>query len=92
MFLVVAYDVPAKRTEIYRKLLARYLSTTQFSVFSGDLTEVLYRELRQEIDEVRIEKDNLVFIQTANRRNIQVEVIKKGIISKDTSHFGSGMV
>jgi CRISPR-associated protein Cas2 len=42
MFVVVFYDVPAKRTELYRKLLVRYLPWIQNSVFSGDLTETLY--------------------------------------------------
>jgi CRISPR/Cas system-associated endoribonuclease Cas2 len=31
MFVVVFYDVPAKRTALYRKLLARYLPWIQNS-------------------------------------------------------------
>ena len=37
MFVVVCYDVPAKRTEIFKKLLKEYLVHEQNSVFMGDL-------------------------------------------------------
>ena len=39
MFVVVCYDVPAKRTEIFKKLLKEYLVHEQNSVFMGDLSE-----------------------------------------------------
>ena len=89
MYLVVAYDVPAERTEKYRKLLARYLPPLQYSVFAGDITEVVYRRLRQNLDDLYEDTDHLVFIQTVNRRNISVEIIKQGIKQEDTSHLGS---
>lgn len=92
MYLLVAYDVPAERTGKYRKLLARYLLPMQFSVFAGDLTETLYRKMRRELDELYEDTDRLVFIRTANRRNIEVETIQGGVASEDTSHLGSGVV
>ena len=39
MFVMICYDVPAKRTEIYKKLLKEYLLHEQASVFMGDLPE-----------------------------------------------------
>lgn len=92
MFLLVAYDVPAERTEKYRRLLARYLPAMQFSVFAGDLTDTVYRKFRREINEVYEPVDRLIFIQSANRRNIRVEVIKAGVSSEETAHMGSGVV
>jgi len=92
MYLLVAYDVPAERTEKYRKLLSRYLPQLQYSVFSGDLTETSYRKLRRDIKQLYIDTDRLVFIQTANRRNIRVETIKEGAVEEDTSHLGSGII
>jgi CRISPR-associated protein Cas2 len=86
MYLLVAYDVPAERTEKYRKLLSRYLSTLQFSVFAGDVTEVVYRRLRRELGALYQDSDRLVFVQTQNRRNIQVETISNGTVAKDTTH------
>lgn len=87
MYLLVAYDVPAERTEKYRKLLSRYLSTMQFSVFAGDVTEAGYRRLRRELEALYQDSDKLVFIQTQNRRNISVETINNGAVSKDTAHI-----
>jgi len=89
MYLIVAYDVPAERTEKYRKLLSRYLLQLQYSVFAGDLTEVIYRKLQRDIDRLYAETDRLVFIQTANRRNIEVETRERGENRRDLSHLGS---
>ena len=42
MFVMVSYDVPARRTEIYRKMLKEFLVHEQASVFMGDLPEPKY--------------------------------------------------
>lgn len=89
MFLIIAYDVPAKRTEKYRKLLSRYLPQIQYSVFAGDITETAYRKFQREIKKLYENTDHLVFIQTANRRNIHMQVLKEGKTQEDTSHLGS---
>ncbi|MDB2226242.1 CRISPR-associated endonuclease Cas2 [Halorubrum ezzemoulense] len=39
MFVLITYDVPAERTDIYRKLLRSRLEHLQQSVFYGDITE-----------------------------------------------------
>lgn len=91
MFLVVAYDVPAERTEKYRKLLARYLAQLQYSVFAGDVTETLYRKLRRDIDDLYKNNDHLVFMCIENRRNVQVLVIRNGQEQEDSSHLGSAV-
>ena len=39
MFVMVCYDVPSKRTEIYKKILKEFLMHEQASVFMGDLPE-----------------------------------------------------
>ena len=39
MFVLITYDVPAERTDIYRKLLRSPLEHLQQSVFYGDITE-----------------------------------------------------
>lgn len=92
MFIIVAYDVPAQRTEKYRKLLSRYLQALQYSVFAGDMTQVQYRQLRGEIKLLYEETDHLIFVKTANRRNMDVEILKNGISCADTSHLGSTVV
>lgn len=89
MFLVVCYDVPARRTEIYRKLLARYLIWMQNSVFSGDLTESIYKRMRYDIEEIMDDDDRLMFISTGNRHNIDVETVERKTSSSSDSHQGS---
>ena len=91
MFIIIAYDVPAERTEKYRKLLSRYLQALQYSVFGGDMTQVQYRKLRGEIKSLYEETDRLIFVKTANRRNMDVEILQNGITSTDTSHLGSAV-
>ncbi len=39
MYVLMTYDVNAKRTEKFKKLLRKYLEHIQHSVFSGDLSE-----------------------------------------------------
>ena len=39
MFVLISYDVPTKRTEIYKKMLKEFLVHEQASVFMGDLQE-----------------------------------------------------
>jgi len=92
MFVVVFYDVPAKRTEIYRKLLSRYINWMQNSVFSGDLTETHYKKMRYEIKKVVENDDKLAFVSTKNRHNIDVELLENSISKKDDSHQGSGVL
>ena len=92
MFVVVFYDAPAKRTELYRKLLARYLPWIQNSVFSGDLTEALYKEMRYELKQILIDDDRLAFVITPNRHNIGVEIVERGQSKQDDNHQGSGVL
>ncbi len=92
MYIVVFYDVPAKRTRLYHKLLGRYLNWTQNSVFCGDLTEARYKKMRRDIEEIMIEDDNLAFVSTANRHNIKVETVEGGTSAFDDSHQGSGIL
>ena len=51
MFVMVSYDVPAKRTEIYKKMLKEFLVHEQASVFMGDLPESEIVRLMAKISE-----------------------------------------
>jgi CRISPR-associated protein Cas2 len=93
MFMLMTYDVEATRTNLFRKLLRRYLNHEQYSVFTGDITEANAICLRRELSEVMIPEDRLTEITAANRHNIQVvHLVKhdsgKGEIrrERDTRH------
>ncbi len=72
MYVLMTYDVEAKRTNRFRKLLRRYLSHTQFSVFSGDLSEAKLLELRKKIAEITMPGDRVTEVITQNRHNVAV--------------------
>lgn len=72
MFMLITYDVEAKRTGKFRKLLRKYLNHEQFSVFSGDITEAKAIELRHKLSRLMIPDDRVTEITSANRHNIEV--------------------
>ncbi|MBO8086608.1 MULTISPECIES: CRISPR-associated endonuclease Cas2 [unclassified Marichromatium] len=93
MFMLVTYDVEAKRTRIFRKILKRYLNHEQYSVFSGDMTEAEAVRLRQELSAAMLPEDRITEITAENRKNVEVtHLIKaksgKGAVSRkaDTRH------
>jgi CRISPR-associated protein Cas2 len=72
MYILMTYDVEAKRTHRFRKLLRRYLSHKQFSVFSGDLSKAKLFELRKQLAEITIPGDRVTEITANNRHNVKV--------------------
>ncbi len=59
MYMLITYDVEAKRTEKFKKLLRKYLIHEQYSVFSGDITEAKAIELRRELSRLMIPGDRV---------------------------------
>jgi CRISPR-associated protein Cas2 len=82
MFMLMTYDVDAKRTSIFRKLLRRYLNHEQYSVFTGDITDANAIRLRRELGEVMIPEDRITEVTAANRRNVQVTHLVKSVSGK----------
>ncbi|MBK8183219.1 MAG: CRISPR-associated endonuclease Cas2 [Candidatus Competibacteraceae bacterium] len=82
MYMLMTYDVEAKRTEKFKKLLRRYLIHDQYSVFSGDITEAKAIELRRELSQLMIPGDRVTEVTSANRHNVQVIHISKNISGK----------
>ena len=77
MFVMVCYDVPAHRTEVYRKLLKEYLIHEQASVFMGDLPESeVIRMLDKILRKIRPE-DKVLKLVSRNRHNVQVTRLSK---------------
>ncbi len=77
MYMLMTYDVEAKRTEKFKKLLRRYLNHDQYSVFSGDLTEAKVILLRRELSQLMIPGDRVTEVTAANRHNIEVVHLAK---------------
>ncbi len=92
MFAVVAYDVPAKRTEKYRKLLSRFLLGVQYSVFAGDISELSFRKLHGHIKHLMEDQDKVLIISAENRRNMRVVHWDSNGETEDFGHLGSGII
>ncbi len=77
MYVLITYDVEAKRTEKFRKLLTRYLAHEQNSVFAGDLTESKLKMLHSELGKIAVPEDRVIQIKADNRHNVEVAILKK---------------
>lgn len=77
MFVMVTYDVAAKRTEKFRKLLSKYLGHEQFSIFYGDLAPSVLEKLRRDLNKLVIEGDRVLEFVAENRHNIDISLWTK---------------
>lgn len=77
MFVMICYDVPAKRTEVYKKLLKEYLIHEQGSVFMGDLPESEHIKLVAEIAKKIGPNDHILQLVCPNRHNVTVHRFSK---------------
>ena len=88
MFVLIAYDVQADRTEVYKKFLLRFLTHEQNSVFAGDLTESAYRKLRAGLSRIAVPEDRILQFKARNRHNIQAATLAKnagnGVLEEQT--------
>src|SRR3546814_9770911 len=78
MFVLMTYDVNAKRTGIFRKLLRKYLGHEQNSVFYGALKMSELTKLRKEINKSLVEGDKLTELIVPNRHNVEIAEYSKG--------------
>ena len=77
MFVMVSYDVPAKRTEIYKKMLKEFLVHEQASVFMGDLPESEIVKLTAKISERIGPQDRVLKLVCRNRHNVEIQRLSK---------------
>jgi len=90
MFVMIAYDVPAERTEIYKKLLKEYLIHEQASVFMGDLPESETIKLVARIAEKIRPEDKVLKLVCRNRHNVEVHRLGKDALGGAMHHEEDG--
>jgi CRISPR-associated protein Cas2 len=72
MFVIVSYDVDAKRVAKVHKILKKYLQWTQNSVFEGEITEGKLKQCMAEIMPKLNERvDSLYIYRVSNPKNIK---------------------
>jgi CRISPR-associated protein Cas2 len=77
MYVLIAYDVEARRTRHYHKLLSRYLVQEQNSVFGGDMTEATLLRLHRDLTKLAREGDRVFQVLAENRHNVSVSLLCK---------------
>ena len=80
MFVLICYDVPAKRTEIFKKLLKEYLIHEQNSVFMGDLSEGDVIRMVANISKIIGPDDKVLKLICRNRHNVEVARLSKELL------------
>ncbi len=77
MYVLVAYDVKARRTPRFHKLLSQWLVREQNSVFAGDLTEAQLRALDAALGRLIRDDDRVLQVLATNRHNVSVKILRK---------------
>ncbi|WP_370783330.1 CRISPR-associated endonuclease Cas2 [[Ruminococcus] lactaris] len=62
MFVILVYDVKAKRNNKILKTCRKYLRHVQKSVFEGNLTEAKLKRLKNELKKISNEKEDSIII------------------------------
>lgn len=72
MFVLVAYDVDEKRVAKVNKILKKYLTWTQNSLFEGEITEGLLKQCLSEIStKINPNYDSIYVYRVSNPKNIK---------------------
>lgn len=60
MIHIIAYDAADGRCESFRKLLSQYLHSVQNSVFEGELSHAMAKQLQSKLDDIMQQGDKVV--------------------------------
>lgn len=84
MFVILAYDVNAKRVAKTLKICRRYLLRVQNSLFEGELTEGQLKRLKAELEKaVRPEQDSVQIYVLQSGRYIRRDQL--GVMKNDSN-------
>lgn len=80
MFIILCYDVRARRVGKLRKIVKKYLRPVQRSVFEGFLPEGKLRQLQRELEsKIDCEEDSVRIYKFQNLQGAQIEQL--GVLS-----------
>lgn len=86
MYIIAVYDCGEKRVGKMLKLLRRYLTWIQNSVFEGELTDVQLKELKIEAAKIMDKQyDSLIIFRSRNVRWLEKEIL--GVEKNGTDNF-----
>jgi CRISPR-associated protein Cas2 len=74
---MITYDVEAKRTRLYRRILSRYLIHEQNSVFGGTITDATLLRMHRDLAKIASGDDRIFQVVSENRNNVSVTLLRK---------------
>lgn len=76
MNIILIYDVTDNKCNKFKKLCSKYLKHIQSSVFEGDITESVLKELIIELKKLADDsKDSIIIFKIGNPKWIEKEII-----------------
>jgi CRISPR-associated protein Cas2 len=78
MYVILVYDIGARRVGKMLKLCRQYLNWVQNSVFEGEITEVKLKELKiNALEIIKIETDSIIIFNTSDEKWLNKEIVGK---------------
>jgi len=85
MYVILVYDVGEKRVGKMLRLVRKYLSWIQNSVFEGEITDVKLKELKFQAKEIMdLNTDSLIIFASRNEKWLEKEIVGNERSSVDT--------
>ncbi len=85
MYVILVYDVGEKRVGKMLRLVRKYLSWIQNSVFEGEITDVKLKELKFKAKEImNLDTDSLIIFASRNEKWLEKEIVGNERSSVDT--------
>ena len=85
MYVILVYDVGVKRVGKMLRLVRKYLSWIQNSVFEGEITDVKLKELKFQAKEIMdLNTDSLIIFASRNEKWLEKEIVGNERSSVDT--------
>ena len=98
MFVLIAYDVAADRTQLFKKTLHRFLNHKQNSLFIGELPKSEYQKMLVQLKHIFVKETDKVWILVSeNRFNAESYILNENdnhlvYLEEENLHHQSGCV
>jgi CRISPR-associated protein Cas2 len=76
MYIILVYDMNAKRVGKMLKLCRQYLNWIQNSVFEGEITQVKLKQLKGEAKNIMdLKEDSLIIFKSRQEKWLEKEIV-----------------
>ncbi|MCE8428414.1 MAG: CRISPR-associated endonuclease Cas2 [Candidatus Methanoperedens sp.] len=85
MYVVLAYDVQFNRTNLFKSFCRQYLTWVQNSVFEGELKPTQFTILKDTLEDMVIDEENVRIWTVEDKKFLQLTAI--GDSASEKSNF-----